>query len=54
MRDIAEFRAHEKYDPADYARRTVIKVQGEFQRGTAFSPSSEASPSQTSEPSRDP
>ncbi len=54
MRDIAEFRAHEKYDPADYARRTVTKAQEEFQRGTAFSPSSEASPSQTSEPSRDP
>ena len=54
MRDIAEFRAHEKHDPADYARRTVTKAQGEFQRGTAFSPSSEASPSQTSEPTRDP
>jgi hypothetical protein len=27
MRDIAEFRAHEKYDPEDYARRTVTKAQ---------------------------
>lgn len=30
MRDIAEFRAHEKYDPDDYARRTVIKAQAEL------------------------
>jgi hypothetical protein len=27
MRDIAEFRAHDKHDPADYARRTVTKAQ---------------------------
>jgi hypothetical protein len=30
MRDIAEFRAHEKYDPEDYARRTVTKAQAEL------------------------
>jgi DNA primase RepB-like protein len=30
MRDIAEFRAHEKHDPNDYARRTVIKAQAEL------------------------
>lgn len=30
MRDIAEFRAHEKYDPNDYARRTVMKAQAEL------------------------
>jgi hypothetical protein len=30
MRDIAEFRAHEKYDPDDYARRTVTKAQAEL------------------------
>lgn len=30
MRDIAEFRAHDKYDPNDYARRTVIKAQAEL------------------------
>lgn len=30
IRDIAEFRAHEKYDPNDYARRTVIKAQAEL------------------------
>lgn len=27
MRDIAEFRAHEKHNPEDYARRTVTKAQ---------------------------
>jgi hypothetical protein len=30
MRDIAEFRAHEKHDPVDYARRTVTKAQSEL------------------------
>ncbi len=30
MRDIAEFRAHEKNDPEDYARRTVNKAQAEL------------------------
>jgi hypothetical protein len=30
MRDIAEFRAHEKYDPDDYARRTVTKAEAEL------------------------
>jgi RepB DNA-primase N-terminal domain/RepB DNA-primase C-terminal helical domain len=30
IRDIAEFRAHEKYDPEDYARRTVTKAQAEL------------------------
>ncbi len=30
MRDIAEFRAHEKHDPEDYARRTVTKAQAEL------------------------
>jgi hypothetical protein len=30
MRDIAEFRAHEKYNPEDYARRTVTKAQAEL------------------------
>lgn len=30
MRDIAEFRAHDKYDPTDYARRTVTKAQAEL------------------------
>jgi hypothetical protein len=29
-RDIAEFRARDKYDPADYARRTVTKAQAEL------------------------
>jgi RepB DNA-primase from phage plasmid len=30
MRDIAEFRAHEKHDPEDYAQRTVAKAQAEL------------------------
>ena len=30
MRDIAEFRAHEKHDPEDYARRTVTKAWAEL------------------------
>jgi len=30
MRDIAEFRAHEKHDPEDYARRTVTRAQAEL------------------------
>jgi hypothetical protein len=36
MRDIAEFRAHEKYDPEDYARRTVTKAQGELEAQTSL------------------
>lgn len=32
IRDIAEFRAHEKHDPGDYARRTVTKAQAELVR----------------------
>jgi hypothetical protein len=35
MRDIAEFRAHEKYDPEDYARRTVEKAKLALDTGTA-------------------
>ena len=35
MRDIAEFRAHEKYDPEDYARRTVTKAQAELNSQTS-------------------
>jgi hypothetical protein len=34
MRDIAEFRAHDKHDPADYARRTVTKAEAEL-KGSA-------------------
>jgi hypothetical protein len=30
MTDIAEFRARDKFDPADYARRTVTKAQAEL------------------------
>jgi len=30
MRDIAEFRALDKHDPADYARRTVNKAEAEL------------------------
>jgi RepB DNA-primase from phage plasmid len=35
MRDIAEFRAHDKYDPADYARRTVTKAQAELESSSS-------------------
>jgi RepB DNA-primase from phage plasmid len=35
MRDIAEFRAHEKYNPDDYARRTVTKAQAELNSQTS-------------------
>jgi hypothetical protein len=35
MRDIAEFRAHEKHDPDDYARRTVTKAQAELNSQTS-------------------
>ena len=35
IRDIAEFRAHEKYDPTDYARRTVTKAQAELNASAA-------------------
>ena len=35
MRDIAEFRAHEKYDPDDYARRTVEKAKLALETGAA-------------------
>jgi hypothetical protein len=34
MRDIAEFRAREKHDPEDYARRTVTKAQAELNAAT--------------------
>jgi RepB DNA-primase N-terminal domain/RepB DNA-primase C-terminal helical domain len=53
IRNIAEFRAYDKPNPQDYARRTVTKAQAELQRGTAFSQSSEESPSHTSEPSHE-
>ncbi len=32
VRDIAEFRGQEKYDPLDYAQRTVTKAQAELRR----------------------
>jgi hypothetical protein len=35
MRDIAEFRARDKYDPADYARRTVTKAQAELKSSSS-------------------
>jgi len=35
MRDITEFRAHDKHDPADYARRTVTKAQAELKRSSS-------------------
>jgi hypothetical protein len=38
MHDIAEFRAHEKHDPQDYARRTVTKAQAELNAQAASRP----------------
>jgi hypothetical protein len=35
IRRIADFRAGEKHDPSDYARRTVTKAQADLHRGTA-------------------
>ncbi len=35
IRRIADFRAGEKYDPLDYARRTVTKAEADLYRGTA-------------------
>src|SRR5206468_4288459 len=35
MRDIAEFRGREKYDPEDYARRTVTKAAAELKSEAA-------------------
>jgi hypothetical protein len=32
IRRIADYRAGEKHDPIDYARRTVTKAQAELQR----------------------
>jgi len=51
---IADFRANDKHDSADYARRTVTKARAELERGEAFSQSNEGSPSHTSEPSHEP
>jgi hypothetical protein len=42
IREIAEFRAGEKHDPDDYARRTVIKAQADLNHSTS---SSEHAPS---------
>ena len=36
MRDIAEFRADDKHDPADYARRTVTKAQAELRNASSL------------------
>ena len=35
IRRIADFRAGEKHDPLDYARRTVVKAQADLHRRTA-------------------
>ncbi|MGB8496008.1 MAG: DNA-primase RepB domain-containing protein [Candidatus Acidiferrum sp.] len=35
IRRIADFRAGEKHDPQDYARRTVTKAQADLHRGNA-------------------
>ena len=51
---IADYRANDKHDSADYARRTVTKARAELERGAAFLQSNEGSPSHTSEPSHEP
>jgi len=43
IRRIADFRAGEKHDPMDYARRTVTKAQADLHRG---SPSAQTNDSQ--------
>src|SRR5712692_660375 len=35
IRKIGDYRADDKHDPEDYARRTVTKAQAELQRGVA-------------------
>jgi hypothetical protein len=45
IREIAEFRAGEKHDPDDYARRTVTKAQADLNHST--SPSANASPARS-------
>jgi hypothetical protein len=52
MRDIAEFRAHEKHDPEDYARRTVTKAQAELDMQASFGgPRGSSENKETREPS---
>ena len=48
IRNIADFRAEDKYDPQDYARRTVTKAQGELNANNAQS----NSPPQSAEAER--
>jgi hypothetical protein len=50
MRDIAEFRAHEKHNPEDYARRTVTKAREELERNGR---AGQTSPPQTTESHQD-
>jgi hypothetical protein len=50
MRDIAEFRGNEKYDPQDYARRTVTKAAADLKSESA---SQTLSPPSTNENNRD-
>jgi DNA-directed RNA polymerase specialized sigma24 family protein len=49
MRDIAEFRAHEKQDPEDYAQRTVIKAQAELKQQKAGPGSTQGDETQAKE-----
>jgi hypothetical protein len=50
MRDIAEFRAHEKHNPEDYARRTVTKAREELERNGR---TRQTNPAQTTEGHQD-
>ena len=51
---IADYRAADKYDPTDYAHRTLTKAQADLQRAAAFSLSSDSNPTHMNEPSREP
>src|SRR4029077_14058944 len=44
MRQIAEHRVANKYDPEDYAKRTVTKAQAELHRGTATAATNDSQP----------
>jgi hypothetical protein len=54
IRKIATYRAGEKHDPMDYARRTVNKAQDDLQRKSAQPTPVELSESQSDERAHDP
>jgi hypothetical protein len=50
IRRIADYRAADKHDPLDYARRTVIKAQAEI---NARAQNADSAPVESSEPEHD-